>query len=512
VARPLPYAELPRSAAGRHNPWLIAVIVSIATFMEILDTTIANVALRHIAGALGAGQDESTYIQTSYLVSNAIILPISGWLSTVIGRKRFYMICVVLFTAASVGCGLSSSLGMILVFRVIQGLGGGGLSPVEQSIFADTFPLKMRAMAFALYGFTIVTAPAIGPIVGGWLTEAYSWHWVFFINVPVGLVSLILTGWFVSDSPQLKADRQKLLRDGLKIDYLGFGLVALGFGCLQIVLDKFERDDGFSSDFICALSAISAVALVALVARELTHKQPIVNLRLFRARAFAISCVVFFIFGFLINTTTQLLPQLTQSLMGYDATKAGLTLGLGGIVTVLLMPLAGILTGKIQPKWLILTAMLGTAFAMSNAAGLDLTMGFKDVSLSRALQVVWMPFVVIPLSTVQFVGVPPDQNSNASAIVNMMRNLGGSFGVSIATTMLAQREQFHYARLVDHITPFNGYGVGKSLTGIASSLSTQAGVMSYLDVFTLLGWAVVLLAPFCFFLPKLPRGAVASAH
>jgi DHA2 family multidrug resistance protein len=512
VARPLPYDELPRSAAGRHNPWMIAVIVSIATFMEILDTTIANVALRHIAGALGAGQDESTYITTSYLVANAIILPISGWLSGVIGRKRFYMICVFLFTVSSVGCGLSTSLGMILVFRVIQGLGGGGLSPVEQSIFADTFPVKMRAMAFALYGFTILTAPAVGPMVGGWLTENYSWHWVFFINLPVGVISLGLTWWYVSDSPQLIADRKAMLRKGLKIDYLGFGLVALGFGCLQIALDKFEREDGFSSNFICTLTAIAVIALVALVARELTHKQPIVNLRLFGIRAFAISSGVFFIFGFLINSTTQLLPQLTQTLMGYDATNAGLTLGVGGLITVFMMPFAGMLSGMVQPKWLILIAMLGTAFALWSAAGLDLQMAFGDVSMSRALQVIWLPFIVIPLSTVQFVGVPPEQNSNASAIINMMRNLGGSFGVSIATTLLSQREQFHYARLAAHITPYNGYGPGKSLSSIASALSSQAGVMSYLDIFTLLGWGVVIAAPFCIFLPKLPKGAVASAH
>jgi DHA2 family multidrug resistance protein len=511
MARPLPYDELPRSAAGRHNPWIVAVIVSVATFMEILDTTIANVALRHIAGAMGSSQEESTYITTSYLVSNAIVLPISGWLATVIGRKRFYMICVGLFTIASVCCGLSTSLGMILVFRVLQGLGGGGLAPVEQSIFADTFPPRMRPIAFALYGFTIITAPAIGPIVGGWLTESYSWHWIFFINLPVGLISLALTWWFVSDSPRLIQDRAQMLRGGLRIDYLGFGLVALGFGCLQVALDKFELEDGFSSNFIRTLSAIAAASLAALVVRELTHSQPIVNLRLFGKRAFAISAGVMFLFGFIINSTTQLLPQLTQSLMGYDATNAGLTLGLGGFITLMVMPLAGILTRKVQPKWLVLVAMLGTAYAMRHAAGLDLNMAFSDVSTERAVQVVWMPFIFIPLSMLQFVGVPPDQNGNASAIINMMRNLGGSFGVSIATTVLAHREQFHYARLVEHVTPFDGYGVGKPLAGIASSLTAQAGVMSYLDIFTLLGWAVIILAPFCVFMPKVPKGA-ASAH
>ena len=258
-------ASLPRSAAGSYNPWLIAVIVSIATFMEVLDTTIANVALRHIAGGLGASQDQSTYITASYLVSNAIVLPISGWLANVVGRKRFYMICVLIFTVSSVACGFATSLPLMIVFRVLQGFGGGGLAPVEQSIFADTFTPEKRAMAFALYGLTVVTAPAIGPMLGGWITENYSWHWVFLINFPVGVLSLVLTGMFVSDSKLVKEERKALLSKGLRIDYFGFALIAVGFGCLQILLDKFERNDGFSSPFICWLAGISAVSLLVLV-------------------------------------------------------------------------------------------------------------------------------------------------------------------------------------------------------------------------------------------------------
>jgi MFS transporter, DHA2 family, multidrug resistance protein len=504
---------LPRSAAGPYNPWLIAVIVSIATFMEVLDTTIANVALRHIAGGLAAGEDESTYITTSYLVSNAIILPISGWLAGVIGRKRFYMICVALFTVSSVACGFSTSLTMIIVFRVLQGLGGGGLAPVEQSIFADTFRPEQRAMAFALYGLTVVTAPAIGPMLGGWITENYSWNWVFFINLPVGLLSLGLTGWFVSDSPQMLEDRRQLLAKGLRIDYWGFALVALAFGTLQIVLDRFEREDGFSSDFIRTLSAISAISLVALVWRELTIEQPIVNLRLLRIRAFAIGVSVMFLFGFIINSTTQLLPQLTQELLGYDATNAGLTLGLGGVLSVFLMPISGALTGRvIQPKWMILTALLGTTVAMWSSAGLDLDISFWNVSVSRLLQMIWLPPLLIPLSTIQFVGVPPEQNSNASAISNMMRNLGGGFGVSMSTTLLAWRTQIHHAHLAEHVTPYNGYGFGTSLSHIAQAVQSQAAVLSYLDVFTALGWFALLVAPLALFLPRLPKGAALDAH
>jgi len=282
------------------------------------------VALRHIAGSLAASQDESTYVLTSYLVSNAIVLPISGWLSNVIGRKRFYMICVTIFTLSSVACAFAPNLGMMLFFRVMQGIGGGGLAPTEQSIFADSFTPKQRALAFAMYGFTVVTAPAIGPVLGGWLTDNYSWEWVFLINLPVGVLSLVLTWLFVYDSALVKEDRRKLLANGLKIDYLGFALIVIGFGALQIVLDRFEREDGFSSPIIVFLAAVSVIGLAALVFWELTHDHPVMNLRLLRSRAFAVSNIVMFSFGFIIISTTQLLPQLTQELIGYDATTAGL--------------------------------------------------------------------------------------------------------------------------------------------------------------------------------------------
>ena len=506
--------DLPRSAAGTNSPWLIAVIVSIATFMEVLDTTIANVALRYIAGSLAAGQDESTYIITSYLVSNAIVLPISGWLSNVIGRKRFYMGCVALFTASSVACGLATSLPMMLVFRVLQGIGGGGLAPTEQSIFADSFTPKQRALAFSLYGFTIVTAPAVGPVLGGWLTDSFSWHWVFFINLPVGLLSLTLTWLFVSDSPLVVKERQERIARGIKIDYVGFALVAIGFGCLQVVLDRFERDDGFSSTFITGFALASGLALLLLVLWELfVAEQPIVNLRLLGIRAFAISNIVMFSFGFVIVSTTQLLPQLTQELLGYNAETAGLTLGAGGFLTLFFMPLAGIVTGKlVQPKWLILMAMLGTAGALHYSASLDLDAAFWNISVSRVIQVIWMPFIFIPLSAVQFTGVPPSKNNEASAIINLMRNLGGSFGVSIVTTELAWRGQFHQARLTEHVTPYNGYGFGSNLQSIMTAVTRQASILSYIDVFTILSYLALCVIPFVLFLPNIKKGAPAGGH
>ena len=505
--------NLPRSAAGPNSPWLIAVIVSIATFMEVLDTTIANVALRHIAGSLAASQDESTYIISSYLISNAIVLPISGWLSNVIGRKRFYMICVGIFTFASVMCGFAESLGMMLFFRVLQGIGGGGLAPTEQSIFADSFTPQQRALAFSLYGFTVVTAPAVGPVLGGWLTDHYSWHWVFLINLPVGLLSLTLVWLFVYDSPVLIKERAKLLKGGLKIDYVGFVLIAVGFGCLQYVLDRFERDDGFSSDTILLLALISGAALMVMVFWELWHPQPLVNLRLLRSIPFSISNIIMFLFGFMIVSTTQLIPQFSQELLGYDALTAGMTLGVGGLVSLLVMPIAGIVTGRfVQPKWLVCIALLGTSGAMYYASGLNLNAGFWDLSQARMLQVVWLPLVFIPLSAVQFNGVPPDKNADASAIINLMRNLGGSVGVSIVTTQLQWRGQFHHERLAEHITAYDGYGFGTSLARIARQVQTQATMLSYLDCFLILGTVALVAAPLTLFLPNVPKGAAAGAH
>jgi len=505
--------DLPRSAAGPNSPWLIAVIVSIATFMEVLDTTIANVALRHIAGSLAASQDESTYVITSYLVSNAIVLPISGWLSNVLGRKRFYMGCVAVFTLSSVGCGLSNSLTQILAFRVLQGIGGGGLAPIEQSIFADSFTPKQRAMAFALYGFTVVTAPAVGPVLGGWITDNFSWHWVFLINLPVGLLSMLLTWLFVHDSPLVQRERRELLARGFKVDYVGFILVALGFGCLQIVLDRFERADGFSSPWITSLSAIAIVSIGLLIVWELRHEQPVVNLRLLKSRAFAISNLIMFLFGFVLISTTQLLPQLSQELLGYDATTAGLTLGFGGFVTLFVMPLSGAITGRlVQPKWLVFAALCGTAGALHYASGLDLDISFWNISLSRMLQVIWLPLVFIPLSAVQFIGVPPGKNPDASAIINLMRNLGGSFGVSLVTTELQWRTQFHHARLAEHVTPYNGYGFGANLAQIGQAVQTQATILSYLDIFHILTIIALAAAPLVLLLPNLPKGAAVGAH
>ena len=503
---------LPRSAAGDRNPWLIAVVVSIATFMEVLDTTIANVALRHIGGSLAADQDESTWILTSYLVSNAVVLPVSGWLANVIGRKRFYMICVGLFTASSLLCAMSTSLGMMLAARVLQGIGGGGMAPTEQSMFADTFPPEKRAQAFALYGLTVVSAPAIGPVLGGWLTDNLSWHWVFLINLPVGLLSLTLVGLLVVEPEVLQQERRALLAEGLHIDVFGLILVFVGFGTLQIMLDRYEIDDGFSSGFIATLGVVSAVSLVTLVFWELFHPQPVVNIRMLGYRSFGICCGLMFLVGFLLISTTQLLPQLAESLLGYNATTSGLTLGVGGIATLFLMPVAGVVTGRlIQPKWLVLMAIIGIGLSMLSASQLDVNIGFWNISSARILQVIWLPFLFIPISAVSYVGLPPARSNEGSALINLMRNLGGSVGVSFVATMLEERTQFHHARLAEHITAYNGYNWATPLAPVDAMVQVQATIMSYLDIFWLLGLVALAVAPVVLLLPRVSKGA-AMAH
>src|SRR5882762_10469511 len=334
------------------NPWIIALTVTLATFMEVLDTSIANVALPHIAGSLSAGQDESTWVLTSYLVSNAIVLPLSGWLSSIMGRKRFYMSCVAVFTISSALCGLAPNLPMLIVFRILQGAGGGGLQPSEQAILADTFAPAKRGMAFAVYGIAVVMAPAIGPTLGGWITDNFTWRWIFFINIPVGIISLLLTSRLIQDPPYLR--RRKLSET--KIDYVGLGFVALGLGALQIVLDKGQRDDWFESHFILILSIIAAASLIFVVFWEWRHRDPIIDLHLFRDRTFGVSNLLMFMLGFALLGSTLLLPLFMQTMLGYTAEQAGLALMPGGFTIMLLLPLVGFLLSRYSPRWLLLFA------------------------------------------------------------------------------------------------------------------------------------------------------------
>src|SRR5471030_2756536 len=342
-----------RAWKPRANQWAIALAVTLATFMEVLDTSIANVALPHIAGSLSAGQDESTWVLTSYLVSNAIVLPLSGWLSSIIGRKRFYMSCVALFTISSFLCGLAPNLTTLIICRILQGAGGGGLQPSEQAILADTFEPRKRGMAFAVYGMAVVLAPAIGPTLGGWITDNFNWRWIFFINIPVGIISLLLTNMLITDPPYMKQKK----RTGFKIDYIGLGLLALGLGTLQVVLDKGQRDDWFGSHLIVIMTVISAIALIAVVIWEWYHKDPIIDLHLFKDRSFAVGNMLMFMVGFALMSSTVLLPLFMQTIMGYTAEQAGLALKPGGFAILVAMPVVGFLLGRYDARRLLLCGM-----------------------------------------------------------------------------------------------------------------------------------------------------------
>src|SRR5215471_11302083 len=442
-----------RSAAGGHNPYLIACVVSIATFMEVLDTTIANVALRYIAGGLAVGIDESTYVITSYLVANAIVLSISGWLSTVIGRKRFYMICVGVFAFASLLCGFAWNLESLVLFRILQGLGGGGMATSEQAILADSFPPEKRGQAFAIYGIAVVVAPVIGPTLGGWISDTYSWHWVFLINVPMGLISLFLVGTLVSEPSGAEEERQRLLSRGLRVDYVGFVLVAVGLGSLEFVLDEGQRNDWFGSNMIFGFALAATFCLIALVAWELMHDDPIVDIRLLGQRQFGACFLAMLGTGAIVIATTQILPQFLQTEMSYTALLAGLVLSPGGLVTMVMMPITGWLIGSVQPRYLIAVGATIAALSMWHLTGLTLDINYGYGAMARIYLAAGLPLLFLPVTSASFEGLRPEQTNQASALINVARNLGGSMGVAMSQTLLAQRAQFHQTRLVEHISP-----------------------------------------------------------
>jgi DHA2 family multidrug resistance protein len=511
-----------------HNPWLIALTVTLATFMEVLDTSVANVALPHIAGGLAAGQDESTWVLTSYLVSNAVVLPLSGWLSSVFGRKRFYMSCVALFTLSSFLCGIAPSLPFLIFVRVLQGAGGGGLQPSEQAILADTFPPAQRGMAFAVYGMAVVFAPALGPTVGGWITDNYSWRWIFFINIPVGVLSLLLTSRLVSDPPWLKGRKGA----GVKIDYIGFALLALGLGSLQVILDKGEREDWFETHYITVLAIVSAVCLVAVYFWERRHHDPVVEVRLFSNRTFLMACIMLFMVGFVLYGTTVLLPQLSQTLMGYTAELAGLMLMPGGFAIIIMLPLVGYLLARWDARKLIAFGLTALAVAMFYMAyRFDLDVDFNTMMWARVFQASGLAFLFIPINTAAYAYLPREKNNAASGLINLARNIGGSVGISFVTTMLARRSQFHQSVLVAHASAFDpGFreaahragqmllqsgsigGIQQAYGQLYGAIIRQAWMMSYLDNFWLLGVAAALLIPLSFLMKRPPRGTVASAH
>ena len=514
----------------RHNPWAVALTVTMATFMEVLDTSIANVALPHIAGSLSATTDESTWVLTSYLVSNAVILPISGWASDLMGRKRFYMTCVALFGLSSLLCGLAPSLPLLILFRVLQGVGGGGLAPSEQAILADTFEPKKRGVAFAVYGMAVVLAPAIGPTLGGWITDNYDWRWIFFINVPVAILSLFLTNRLVEDPPELAQKRSS----GIKIDYIGLALVGIGLGCLQVVLDKGQREDWLHSDFIVAFSVIAGVTIVSAVIWEFFQKDPIVDVRMFRNRNFAIAFVMMIMLGFALFGSTVLIPQYLQTLLGYTAQLAGMALSPGGLIVMALMPLVGFLVSHYDARWLIAIGFLACSTALFHMMELNLGLSFAEAVKLRIFQAAGIAFLFVPINTMSYVGVARGKNNQVSGMVNLARNVGGSIGISIVETMLDRRSQKHQSDLAGHLTTSSpqfqrqisqltaamvnmGYSAQdasqRAYHMVYRQVQRQAAALAYNDVIFVFAVACAIMVPLAFLMQKnKPGGGPSGMH
>ena len=504
------------------NPWIIGVVVSLAAFMEVLDSSIANVALPHIAGNLGASNDESTWVLTSYLVANAIVLPISGFMVSLFGRKRFFMAAIAFFTVSSFLCGIAPSLALLLLFRIMQGAFGGGLQPMAQAILADTFPPEKRGLAFALYGVTAVVGPVVGPTLGGWITDNYSWRWIFYINVPVGILALLLVQLLVEDPPYLA----RMKKGMAKFDYVGFSLLTVGVGALQVLLDKGQEDDWFGSRFIVTLSILAAAGLIALVVWEWRHKDPIVDVRLFKSFNFAITNVMFLMLGMALFSTTVLMPQLLQTLIGYTAEEAGLVLSVGAVAMLLLLPLVGQLTTRVQARFLIAAGWLLLAVSVYiSARQIDLLISFGNASWLRVLQSVSPPFLFVPLTLAGYVGLPSEKTNSAAGLMNFMRNMGQSIGTSALTTVLARRGQFHQSVLADYTasprfqTAIQGLAGQLHQAGLSLStaqhqasdrlynmVQAQAAALSYVDAYWLLAVAGTIMFLGSFLLkPNDPR-------
>lgn len=520
------------------NPWVIALTVTLATFMELLDTSIANVSLPYIAGGLGRSFDEVTWILTTYLVANAVVLPMSAWLSRVMGRKNYYLTCVALFTVTSFFCGIAPSLNVMLFARVLQGIGGGGLAPVEQAILVDTFPPHKRAMAFALYTVAIVTAPAIGPVLGGWITDNYNWRWVFFINIPIGILSLFLTTRFVHDPPAFAAERKtvRAANGKLRVDGIGIGLIGLGSAALEVLLDRGQIDDWFGSRFITWMFIIGLVCLTVAVLWELNQKDPVIQFRLLKTRNFGIANFFYFVFGFGLFSSTTLIPQVLQSLYGYRAIDAGLVLGPGAFVITLLAPVGAQLVQRriVQPRWLLLGAVVVSGFALLQYSTFNLDTDFSHYAWARAFQGLGFAFFFVPLSVIAYSQLKPNENNKASSMTNFFRNWGGSFGIAFVNTVSERRFNFHQsivganlpassgalqqrvsqAAAYLHAHGFSGTDAQRAAYGyIYAQLQTHSHLLAFMDCFRFVGILWLIAAPFVLLTkPFAVGGSSSSTH
>jgi len=529
----LAQAELAMHDAWRPtiNPWWIAFTVMLSTFMEVLDTSIANVALPHIAGSLSAGIDESTWVLTSYLVSNAIVLPLTGWFSRLFGRKRFYMSCVFIFIVSSLFCGLAPSLPLLVFFRVVQGAGGGGLQPVSQAILVESFPREKQGMAMAIYGMGVVVAPIIGPTFGGWLTDNYSWRWIFFINIPVGILSIILTTALITDPPHVSGKNNGLRA---RIDYIGLGLLSVGLGFLQVVLDKGQRDDWFESRFILWSAVVAAVALIGTIFWELRQKDPVIELHLFKDRNYATATFFMFALGIVLYGTTVLLPVMLQTLSGYTAQLSGLVLSPGAIVTLLVLPMVGRLLVKRDPRWLAAMGVSVLAVGMFQLSKLNLYTSFWTFVFVWMVSRSGMPFLFVPINVMAFSFVPKERMNSATGLVNLARNIGGSVGISLVTTMQARLTQGHQTTLVSHMTPLDPryraalHGLAALLHQRGASWATagqqaqgmlygelqrQSAMLAFVDMYWILGVVCLCMIPLMFLMRRpRPQSAAPLSH
>jgi DHA2 family multidrug resistance protein len=509
----------------KFNPWLIAVVVAMAAFMEVLDTSIANVALPHMAGNLGASNDESTWVLTSYLVSNAIVLPISGWLASTFGRKRFFLLCIFLFTVSSLLCGAAPTLGTLILFRIMQGAGGGGLQPMAQAILADTFPPQQRGLAFALYGITAIMAPTIGPTLGGWITDNYSWRWIFYINLPVGLLALFLVARMVEDPPYLR----RVPGAAIKVDYIGIALLTLGIGALQVLLDKGQEDDWFGSHFIVTLAVIAAVSLVTLVFWEWRQEKPVIDVHMFRSFNFAVSSLMMFTLGVLLFASLVMMPQFLQTLLGYTAQSAGLVLSGAGFVILCQMPIVGQLTTKIPTKYIMAFGWLSLACGMYySTMRMDLLISFQSAAWLRVAQAFGLGFLFVPISLAAFIGMPAEKGNSVSGLINFMRNMGSSVGTSMVTTLLARRAQFHQSILAYHATNYDPAfrnqmrGLSQQLVHAGATapdanvqalgrvyqgVQVQAQTLAYIDTYMILAIAASVMFVLAFIVKRNDPGA-----
>jgi DHA2 family multidrug resistance protein len=508
------------------NKWLVTIAVMAGTFMEIVDTTVVNVALPHIAGSLASSVDETTWILTAYLVSNAVILPITGWLSALFGRKRFLMLCIALFTISSMLCGAATNLGELIVFRIIQGAGGGALQPISQAILLETFPVEERGMAMALWGIGVIIAPIVGPVMGGWVTDNLTWRWAFYINLPIGLISLVLTMLFVFDPDYIRRQRAG------SIDYWGLGLLIVGLGALQVVLDKGERDDWFSSAFITRLAIIAVVALGVLIYHELKTRHPVVDLRLFKERNYASGTTIMFFFGFVLYGSIMLLPLFLQTIMGYDATLAGWALAFGGIGSIMIMPVVGRLTMVMDSRKIIFVGLILNAYAVYLMSQYNTTIDFYHAWFPRFIQGFGLGATFVSLTTLTMSRISQEKMGNATGIFNLMRNLGGSFGIATATTLLSRRSQFHQSRLVEHLTPlsqsFNNWqqqlsqalpdlganwqwwNAPQAMAGLYQEAVRQARTLAFCDDYWFFTIVFLCLLPLAFLMRRSPKPAVAG--